>query len=101
MQLAQRSNSKQPITLEQTPTINTTKHKKSEVFEDPTFKIKPDIFLQRQQRIDLPLIYTLRQHSIGNLHEARDIGSLNIVDVSIRLLAILNTLFMYRVHNIL
>ena len=47
------------------------------------------------------LHYALCHHGIGHFHETCDIGSLDIVDVSVGLFAILDTLFMDVVHNLM
>ena len=42
------------------------------------------------------LVDTLCKHGVGHLHEARDIGSLDVVDVTVGLCTILHTLLVDR-----
>ena len=46
------------------------------------------------------LYNSLRHHGVSDLHEAGDVGTLDIVDIAIGLLAILDALLMDGRHNL-
>ena len=48
------------------------------------------------------LLYdALCEHGLRHLHEARDVGTLDIVDMTVRLFAILHTLLVNRAHDVM
>ena len=46
------------------------------------------------------LHYALSHHGVGNLHEACHVGTLDVVDVAVRLCAILDSLLVNGVHDV-
>ena len=46
------------------------------------------------------LHYALGEHSLCHLHESGDIGTADVVDVSVGLFAVFDTLLVYRFHDV-